>query len=412
MSQILKPKKGYKFVKGLFGKLEVPEEWDFDEIRNHAEITTGTKNTQDKIQNGKFPFYVRSRKIERINSYSYDGEAILTAGDGDIGKIFHYVNGKFDFHQRVYKISDFDNLLNGYFFYFYFRYHFLNRVMSMNAKNTVNSIRFDMIAKMMIPLPSLSEQQKISTVLLDIDNLIINTQKIIHQIISLKTGLMQKLLIKGIGHKKFKKVTMGLRYMVEEYPEEWDIVTLGEKCKLERGKFGHRPRDDPEYYGGKYPFIQTGDVEKSNGYVKSFSQTLNEKGLKVSRLFPKGIIVITIAANIGTTAITAFPICFPDSLIGISSDVIDVRFLEFYLRTRKKYLNIVATQSAQKNINYETLKPLQIPNPPLKEQKQIAAILLNIDTQINSQIQYKEKLERLKKSLMQKLLTGEVRVKI
>jgi type I restriction enzyme, S subunit len=70
---------------------------------------------------------------------------------------------------------------------------------------------------------------------------------------------------------------------------------LNEFCKIERGKFTQRPRDDPEYYGGSYPFIQTGDVDKSNGYIQNFSQTLNEKGLSVSKLFPSGIIAITIA---------------------------------------------------------------------------------------------------------------------
>ena len=81
----------------------IPEDWDIDGIQNLAEIKTGAKNTQDKIDGGEYPFFVRSQTIERINSFSFDGEAILTAGDGvGTGKVFHYINGKFDYHQRVY----------------------------------------------------------------------------------------------------------------------------------------------------------------------------------------------------------------------------------------------------------------------------------------------------------------------
>jgi type I restriction enzyme S subunit len=84
----------------------IPTDWEIDEIQNLAEITTGAKNTQDRIFDGEYPFFVRSQIVERINSFSFDGEAILTAGDGvGTGKVFHYINGKFDYHQRVYKIS-------------------------------------------------------------------------------------------------------------------------------------------------------------------------------------------------------------------------------------------------------------------------------------------------------------------
>ena len=109
--------KGYKRTE--IGML--PDKWDVDRIKNRASITTGAKNTQDKIDDGEYPFFVRSQTVERINTYSYDGEAVLTAGDGvGTGKVFHYITGKFDFHQRVYKISDFSNTLDGRYFFFYF----------------------------------------------------------------------------------------------------------------------------------------------------------------------------------------------------------------------------------------------------------------------------------------------------
>lgn len=132
----------------------VPEEWEVKKIGELALIRTGKKNTQDKVQDGPYPFIVRSQCIERINTYSFDGQAVLTAGDGvGVGKVFHYLNGKFDFHQRVYCISSFGNSLDGFYFFKYFQDSFLSRIMHLTAKSSVDSVRMDMIYEMPIPLP-------------------------------------------------------------------------------------------------------------------------------------------------------------------------------------------------------------------------------------------------------------------
>src|SRR5690554_4467013 len=147
----------------------IPTDWDIDFVKNIAEIKTGGKNTQDRIEGGEYPFFVRSQIVERINSYSYDGEAVLTAGDGvGVGKVMHYINGKFDCHQRVYRISDFNNKISGYYFYLYFSNNFLNRIMQMTAKSSVDSVRMDVIANMQIPIPpTIIEQTAIATALSD-----------------------------------------------------------------------------------------------------------------------------------------------------------------------------------------------------------------------------------------------------
>jgi type I restriction enzyme S subunit len=173
----------------------IPKDWGQDRICNHASITTGTKDTKDKIDDGKYPFFVRSPIVERINSYSFDGEAVLTAGDGvGTGKVFHYTNGKFDFHQRVYRISDFSKDLDGHFFYLYFSTHFYNRIMSMTAKSSVDSVRMEMIADMIIPLPPLPEQRAIATVLSDMDAEITALEARREKTRTLKQGMMQELL--------------------------------------------------------------------------------------------------------------------------------------------------------------------------------------------------------------------------
>ena len=173
----------------------IPNDWEVRKIKDLVLITTGSKNTQDKIDDGEYPFFVRSQTVERINSYSFEGEAILTAGDGvGTGKIFHYINGKFDFHQRVYKISHFSEQLDGYYFFLYFSNNFYIRIMQMTAKSSVDSIRMEMIADMEIPLPSLLEQTAIAETLSDMDNEIESLEKRRTKTLAIKQGMMQELL--------------------------------------------------------------------------------------------------------------------------------------------------------------------------------------------------------------------------
>ncbi|EGR0589567.1 TPA: restriction endonuclease subunit S [Vibrio cholerae] len=194
-------------------------------------------------------------------------------------------------------------------------------------------------------------------------------------------------------------------------PNGWSIKTLEDLAAVERGKFSARPRNDPKYYGGKIPFVQTGDIASAKTYLSSFSQTLNEDGLKVSRLFPKNSILITIAANIGDTAITSFEVACPDSLVGIQpKQDVDCFWLNSFLETCKDELDGKATQNAQKNINLQVLKPLEILTPPYEEQRKIAQILSTWDKAITTTEQLIAASQQQKKALMQQLLTGKKRL--
>lgn len=147
--------------------------WEQRKVSELCSIATGKSNTQDKVEDGEYPFYVRSPVIERSNKYLYDEEAVLTVGDGvGTGKVFHYVNGKYDLHQRCYRIFDFSNKLDAKYFYQVFSKLFYRRVMTMTAKTSVDSVRMEMIADMKIPVSSFKEQLKIGRYFETIDNLI------------------------------------------------------------------------------------------------------------------------------------------------------------------------------------------------------------------------------------------------
>ena len=194
LMQQLFPAEGETVPRLRFPEFEGAGEWAEYPISDFAKVTTGDKDTQNKVEDGAYPFFVRSQAVERIDSYSYDGEAILTSGDGvGVGKNFHYIDGKFDFHQRVYCIYDFDKTALGRFVFQYFSEYFYKRVMKLSAKNSVDSVRMKMIKEMPLKFPSIEEQQKIAACLTALDDLISAQTQKIAKLKTHKRGLMQQL---------------------------------------------------------------------------------------------------------------------------------------------------------------------------------------------------------------------------
>jgi type I restriction enzyme S subunit len=195
----------------------------------------------------------------------------------------------------------------------------------------------------------------------------------------------------------------------------WEEKTLKEiSIDFGRGKSKNRPRNDKKLFGGKYPFVQTGDIRNAGKILKTFSQTYNEIGLAQSKLWPKGTICITIAANIAETAILDFDSCFPDSIIGLVVDTqkADSNYTYYALQFLKSRLQELGKGSAQDNINLGTFQKQYFPFPSIEKQKEIVVILDNISKQtIKAESKYQQKLfdlEDLKKSILQKAFTGEL----
>lgn len=182
----------------LTGKKRLPGfsgEWEVKKLGEISEIKTGKKNNDDKAEEGLYPFFVRSQQIERINSYSFDGEAILIPGEGNIGSIYHYINGKFDYHQRVYKISNFAEQYSGKFIYLFMSQNFNAHATKNSVKATVDSLRLPTFQEfeILFPLTKL-EQTAIATILSDMDAEIESLGRKRDKYIMLKQGMMQELL--------------------------------------------------------------------------------------------------------------------------------------------------------------------------------------------------------------------------
>ena len=195
--------------------------------------------------------------------------------------------------------------------------------------------------------------------------------------------------------------------------EGWKQKTLEEiSTTFGRGKSKHRPRNDKKLYDGKYPFIQTGDIRNAEHFITKYSQTYSEAGLAQSKLWPKGTICITIAANIAETGILGFDACFPDSVIGVVANPAeaDVDFVEYLLQSFKARIQAMGKGSAQANINMGTFENERFPFPSVTEQEQIVAKLdaLSEETQRLASL-YQRKLaalDELKKSLLHQAFIG------
>lgn len=182
----------------LTGQTRLPGfsgEWEVKRLGEIAHIKTGSRNNEDKVEDGEYPFYVRSDVVERINSYSYDCEAILVPGEGRIGSIFHYIQGRFDVHQRVYAVTQFGPGVSGKFVHLYMAMNFGAWAMQNTVKATVDSLRLPTFQtfEMRMP-PTKDEQTAIAAVLSDMEAELEALEQRRAKTAALKQGMMQELL--------------------------------------------------------------------------------------------------------------------------------------------------------------------------------------------------------------------------
>lgn len=337
-----------------------------------------------------------------------DGDLIIAmtdmAGDPKIlglPTLVSNLNGRqFLLNQRVGKLFDFSEDI----FILYLRYYLSSPIVKKYYKSKgagglqINISKKDVLSAN-IPLPSILEQKLIVTIL---DQAFANIEQA-----RAKTEQNLK-----NARELFDSY---LQQVFSQRGEEWMEKTLSEaSLDFGRGKSKHRPRNDDSLYGGDYPFIQTGDVRNSEHIITSFSKTYNDKGLAQSKLWPKGTICITIAANIAETGILDFDSCFPDSVIGVVVDpnITTVDYVEYLLQSFKLILQAQGKGSAQDNINMGTFEDMKFPFPPLKVQEEIVDNLgkLMVSVQELEKIYFSKlaAINELKQSLLQKAFSGEL----
>ncbi|MFI1306896.1 restriction endonuclease subunit S [Streptomyces sioyaensis] len=211
---------------------------------------------------------------------------------------------------------------------------------------TIKGVTREVVRDFNVPIFSLSEQRRIAQMLDHVDALRAKRRASIELLDDFAQSIFVEMFGDPVANSK------GLPQV--------DLTKMG---TLDRGVSKHRPRNDPSLLGGKYPLIQTGDVARSRGYIHSYESTYSDAGLAQSRLWPKGTLCITIAANIAKTGILQFDACFPDSVVGFTSDPPVVEYVQAWLSFLQGNLERMAPESAQKNINLATLRGLRVLDP-------------------------------------------------
>ena len=209
-----------------------------------------------------------------------------------------------------------------------------------------------------VALPPLPEQTAIVRYLDHVDRRILRyvsaKRKLIAVLEEEKQAVINQAVTRGLDPNVRLKPS-GVEWL-GEVPEHWEVRRLGQISGIRRGKFTHRPRNDPSLYDGPYPFIQTGDVAGASKMITEYRQTLNEKGLSVSAMFPRGMLVMTIAANIGDVAVLNFDACFPDSVAGFVPGKNMYRDHLYYLfRAMKSEFLREAPVNTQGNLNVDRI---------------------------------------------------------
>lgn len=368
-----------KFIPAL-RFLEFAEEWEYKQIGSICEIKTGDKDTKNKVTDGNFPFFVRSDNVERIDTYSYDGEAILTSGDGvGVGKNFHYYKGKFDFHQRVYCLRNFKQSVSGRFIYEIFSERFFRRVIRLSAKNSVDSVRIEMIAKMEIAVPSIYEQQKIAAFLSSVDTKIEQLSKKKSLLEQYKKGVMQKLFSQEIRFKDDQG---------NDYPS-WKSNVIGALFVVSAGgdieKVHSRSIKDDIFC---YPVYA--NSEKAKG-LHSYSDQYR---------IDQDCITVSGRGTLGV-AHARFEKFFPivRLLVLIPKEECDLIFFEHAVNV----VHIFNESTGVPQLTAPQLTKYRLDYPIVQEQQKIANFLSIIDKKIELVVEQIKQIQAFKKGLLQQM---------
>ncbi|MBQ1735685.1 MAG: restriction endonuclease subunit S [Lachnospiraceae bacterium] len=376
--------------------------WEDSFVGDICKIQTGKSNTQDAVEDGEYLFYVRSPIIYRSNRYLFDKEAVITVGDGvGTGKVFHYTNGKFDLHQRAYAMTDFRNML-GKYFYYYFSSHFYRRIVSLSAKTSVDSVRYEAIDKMKIEYPtSFEEQQKITDFLSSVDSVIATSEQEVANLETQKKAVMKKIFSQEV---RFKRADGS------DFPE-WDDDELGSLCEPHARIGWQNLRtdeflDEGDYYlvtgtdfvDGRVNFSTCHYIDKDRYEMDKNIQIQNED------------ILITKDGTLGKVAIVK-GMDKPGTLnAGVFvlqniTNMLDHEYLYQYLAAPflLKFAREKSTGGTIQHLNQGVLVQFSVPIPCLEEQRLIADFLSDFDEAIAAAKKELELWKELKKGLLQQM---------
>jgi len=394
----------------------IPKDWEIKNLQEIMHIFDSKRVPIDEnkraLMKGPFPYCGANGIIDYINYFIFDGEYILLAEDGGywgkFEKSSYIMSGKFwvNNHAHILKISDKTHGSN-YFYMYYFNYVDLSKYISgtTRGKLTQGTIRL-----IKLPFPPFEEQKKIAEILSTVDESIQKTDYIIAKTEGLKKGLMQELLTKGIGHKEFKDTEIG------RIPKDWEVLELGDEKITVFIKSGNTPsKEIQEYWNGDILFVTQRDMTKVSKYLYETSEKITELGLKNFNLFiiPENSILLSMYGTIGKVVINKNPVTVSQNIaaIKLNNKNVNQEYFFYAIRYYSFQFKKKAKTSTMNHLNIKIVKQIYLPLPSLQEQQKIALVFSNIDSKISIEEDRRKYFEALFKTMLNKLMTGQIRVK-
>lgn len=343
---------------------DMKQNWTYKKLGEVCTINYGTRVVQEKDKGSTYYVYGGGGATFMVDSYNRE-DCFIVSRFAMSPKCTRFVKGKFFLNDSGLSVSTKIKELSQ---------PFLDKVILAN-NDTIYSMGKGMAQRnldipsfrnMSIPVPPLSIQSRIVSEL-DLLQSIIDKQK--------------------AQLKEYDTLAQSIFYDMFGDPVEnekgWEVKKLGEVGHIARGVSKHRPRNAPELLGNYMPFIQTGDIANSGMYITDCQSGYSELGVAQSKIWHKGTLCITIAANIGKCAIMTFDACFPDSVVGFiaMSNISLVEYVYYFFLCVQKDMEENAMGVAQKNINLAILNSMNIPVPPLSLQQSFAAKIESIEKQ-------------------------------
>ena len=374
---------------------KLPENWCWTRIGNYVDYVT------DYVANGSFASLKANVSIFKDENYAlmvktqdfangftksltytdkhgYDflskstlhGGELILSNIGSVGKVFRvpYFDRPMTLASNSVMVKCYNSRDYDWMYYFLLSPIGFEELKSITTGTAVPKFNKTDLKTIPLPVPPLAEQQRIvgriESLFAKLDEAKEKAQAVVDSFETRKAAILHKAFTGELTAKWREE--HGVRM------ESWEKFKFNELGTLERGRSKHRPRNDPKLFGGKYPFIQTGDVARSGMYITEHTQTLSELGAEQSKLFPKGTLCITIAANIGDVSILTYDCCFPDSVVGFTPNERTLsEYIYYLMSTLQREIEANAPATAQKNINLRILNDLLLDIPSVAEQTQI-----------------------------------------
>lgn len=407
------PAKGFAEMKdsGIDTIGKIPTHWSLCRLRFLCKIMTGNQDTQNAVGDGIYPFYVRSPKIERANSYTFDGESILMAGDGaGAGKVFHHAFGKYAIHQRVYCFYDFNNIVPRYFYYFISN-QFSLEMDKGSAKSTVASVRLPMLQNFVLCMPTTKEQTSIATYLdtqcAKIDEIIAQAKNSIEDYRQWKASIIYEAITKGLD-QNIELKDSGIEW-IGEIPADWAIIRVKNLLTEINDRSGsglEQPLSMSQSLG-VVPSSMIAVANPATSYI----------GAKIVQ--PNDLVFNKLKAHLGVFAVSSFTgLVSPDYAVYRANERVDPKFLEYLFKTPnciqefKKYITGVGAGLSRLYTN--DLFNIKVALPVVSVQRHIVEYLNGFCSQADALIYEKQSLiddlEAYKNSLIYEVVTGKRRV--